>query len=124
MYDAGKIIAGIVIFLVLLTFPVWYVAATGEADSVPEPIIITEEKQCIESAEYMKENHMAMLNEWRDKYVRDGVRTYVASDGKEYLMSLTGTCLGCHPNKTEFCNPCHDYTGVDPYCWDCHTELE
>jgi hypothetical protein len=30
------------------------------------------------------------------------------------------TCLGCHKNKSEFCDRCHSYSGVDPYCMDCH----
>jgi hypothetical protein len=37
-------------------------------------------------------------------------------------MSLTRTCLDCHSNKAEFCDRCHTYMAVDPYCWDCHVE--
>jgi len=120
VYDADKIITGLVIFLCLATFPVWYVAVSGKAGYKPEPKIITEEKQCIESTQYMKEEHMHLLKDWQESAVREGVRTYIASDGKEYEISLTGTCLKCHPNKAEFCDQCHDYVGVKPYCWDCH----
>jgi hypothetical protein len=35
-------------------------------------------------------------------------------------MSLTGTCLDCHSDKEKFCDACHTYSAVDPYCWDCH----
>ncbi|MBW2266037.1 MAG: hypothetical protein JRF28_07735 [Deltaproteobacteria bacterium] len=37
-------------------------------------------------------------------------------------MSLQNTCMSdnCHAKKTEFCDQCHDYTAVEPYCWDCH----
>ena len=36
-------------------------------------------------------------------------------------MSLTRTCmLQCHTNKAEFCNKCHEYANVEPYCWECH----
>jgi hypothetical protein len=35
-------------------------------------------------------------------------------------MSLTNTCLDCHPNKDTFCDRCHNYMAVSPYCWDCH----
>jgi hypothetical protein len=38
-------------------------------------------------------------------------------------MSLTGTCLtGCHTNKAEFCDRCHNYAAVSVYCWDCHVD--
>jgi hypothetical protein len=72
----------------------------------------------------MKANHMDLLNEWRDLVVRDGKRIYDSFDGKEYIMSLSNTCMDCHSNKSEFCDSCHDYSGVIPYCWDCHVEPE
>ena len=45
-------------------------------------------------------------------------------------MSLSGTahtkdggsCMSCHANKDKFCDRCHDYLAVKPYCWDCHVE--
>jgi len=124
MYDARKITTGVIIFLVLLAFPIWYVAATGKANYVPQPEIVSEETECIESTEYIRKKHMLLLEEWRARVVRDGIETYVASDGKEYEMSLTGTCLSCHPNKAEFCDQCHDYAGIKPGCWNCHIEGE
>ncbi|MFC1970992.1 sulfate reduction electron transfer complex DsrMKJOP subunit DsrJ [Chloroflexota bacterium] len=120
MYDASKIIPGLVIFVILLTSPIWYSAASGRISYVSEPEIVTEEKQCVESAQYMRENHMDMLDEWRQLVVREGEHTYIPGDGKEYEISLTDTCMTCHSNKEEFCDRCHDYTGVEPDCWDCH----
>jgi len=120
MYDADKVIAGIVIFLIIVLVPVWYIAASGQASYRPEPEIVTEETHCVEDTEFMKDEHMQLLIDWKDSVVRQGIRTYVASDGEEYTMSLTNTCLECHPNKAEFCDQCHDYAGVQPYCWDCH----
>ena len=122
MYDGCKIIIGIIVFLVVLTSPVWYVAVSGQASSVPQPEIIVDDTQCIEDTEYMRDYHMVLLDKWRDQYVREDSRTHVASNGEEYLIGLTGTCLNCHSNKTEFCDQCHDYGGVKPYCWDCHIE--
>jgi hypothetical protein len=120
MHNGRIIIAGLVIFLILLTSPIWYSAASGKISYVPEPEIVTGEEQCIEDVQYMRDNHMEMLEEWRERVVREGERTYVASDNQNYDMSLTGTCLDCHSNKTEFCDRCHDYTGVSPNCWNCH----
>lgn len=100
--------------------------STVEAAYVPEEKIITEEEQCIEPTQYMRDKHMDLLNDWKESVVRQGARTYVASDGQEYNMSLTGTCLVvCHSNKAEFCDECHSYVGtkyvrLTPDCWDCH----
>lgn len=122
MYDAGKIITGLIIFLCLITAPVWYIMASGEGTYVPEPEIATEDKQCIEATQYMRNKHMDFLKDWRESVVREGTRTYVASDGQEYDMSLTDTCMDCHLNKAEFCDRCHNYVGAKPNCWDCHSE--
>ncbi len=40
--------------------------------------------------------------------------------GKVYYKSLQVTCMDCHSNKSKFCDECHNYLGVTPYCWDCH----
>ena len=121
MHDAGKIIAGLIVFLILITFPFWYNAAGFYSGDKPDLKIITDAKQCVESKEYMKANHMNLLDDWRDRVVR-GQERYITLDGKRYEMSLTNTCLGCHSNKADFCDQCHNYMDVDPYCWDCHIE--
>lgn len=122
MYDAGKIIGGLIIFLVLITFPVWYNAFGGKAEMMPELKIITDAKQCVDDAAFMRTDHMNVLDQWRDLVVRDGARYITAPDGKRYEMSLSNTCMSCHSNKSEFCDRCHNYLQVDPYCWDCHIE--
>ena len=68
----------------------------------------------------MRADHMQLLVAWRDESVRQAQTTYVASDGKKYDISLTGTCLKCH-SKEKFCDRCHSYAGVQPNCWSCHT---
>jgi hypothetical protein len=120
MYDAGKIITGIILFLVMMFSPLWYNALTGRAGYVPDLKISTDVKQCVEDSRYMKTRHMDLLNYWKKAVVRKGVRSYTGHDGKIYTISLTGTCIGCHSNKAEFCDRCHDYTGVKPLCWNCH----
>jgi len=121
MYDAGKIILGLVFFLVVITFPIWYNAASGKAAYVPELKIITTAKACVAPTEYMKVAHMHLLNQWRDEVVREGQREYHSFDGKVYRKSLSNTCLDCHSNKTEFCDRCHSFMAVgQPNCWNCH----
>ena len=123
MYDSLKVITGIIIFLLLMTSPLWYNIVTGKASYVPQPQIDTVETQCVESKTFMRENHMDLLNTWRDEVVRGSSRIYKSTNGKEYEKSLTNTCMSCHKDRTEFCSKCHDYAGVKkPKCWNCHNE--
>lgn len=123
MNDAGKVIGGLVVFLVIVTSPMWYHLAKGQAPVPPEIVIAPGAgDKCVAETEYMRANHMDLLNQWRDKVVRENHRTYVGFDGTEYDMSLSRTCMSCHSNKSDFCDRCHNYAGVSPYCWDCHVE--
>lgn len=124
MYDAGKIIVGLVVFVVVATSPLWFNALTSETPEVPEIKLPTNgSTECVETIDYMRANHMDLLNEWRDEVVRVGTRDYVSSStGKTFDMSLSRTCMDCHSNKADFCDACHTYLAVSPYCWDCHVE--
>ena len=72
--------------------------------------------------EFMTAGHMELLDVWRDDYVRRNDLVHVSHTGKQYYKSLTRTCLGFHKSKADFCDKCHDYAGVKPYCWDCHMD--
>ncbi len=127
MYDASKIILGILIFLVLATSPFWYSKATGQSDYLPDPVILTKDTPgkdvCVMPTDYMRSSHMDLLNDWRNSVVRDGERKFVSPNGHEYKKSLSNTCMDCHANKTEFCDKCHNYMAVDDQtCWSCHVE--
>ena len=124
MYNSGKILIGIIVFLILFTSPIWYDLAIGNPTIKPNLVLPTgeDQKECVMSAEYMRDNHMELLDVWRDDVVRNGNRTFTTSSGKKFEMSLTKTCLGCHSNKAEFCDQCHNYLGVSPYCWECHVD--
>lgn len=120
MYDAGKIIIGLIAFLVLITFPMWYNAVQGKAAYAPELEKPTKSDVCVRDADWMRAHHMDLLNTWRDQVVRQGIRYEQTEDGGQIERSLTNTCLNCHENKDRFCDACHTYMGVEPYCWDCH----
>jgi hypothetical protein len=125
MNDKGKVIAGLIIFVVVFTFPIWYNHL--KATEPPEPELTEKAKQaekCVTDTEYIRTEHMELLDVWRDTVVRDGERIYVNEEGEEFVASLTDTCMDCHSNKEEFCDKCHDYASVEPYCWDCHTYPE
>lgn len=124
IYGGGKIIAGLIIFFFLVTFP--FFLNMGKVNAKPEPKIDTPEiqklteKKCIEPKAFMRAEHMKLLNDWRDAAVRDGQRLYVNSEGKQFTISLQNTCMHCHSNKKKFCDECHNYMAVNPYCWSCH----
>jgi hypothetical protein len=124
MYNGGKIIAGLIVFLAVATFPFYY--NIGRVNAKPEPKINTPviqqlaEKKCVESKEFMRAEHMKLLYDWRDQAVREGDRIYKSTSGRTYYISLQNTCMKCHSNKKEFCDTCHNYMAVKPYCWDCH----
>lgn len=123
MYDGGKIIAGLVIFVGLLAFP--FLLQHGKATAKPDPKVDTPviqklaEKKCVEPKEFMRAEHMKLLNDWRDS-LRDTKRVYIGAGQKSYDISLQNTCMNCHSNKDKFCDECHNYMAVKPYCWDCH----
>ena len=118
MYDSGKIIAGLVIFVLFVTIPVWY--NRGSAGTVPKLELPKDAKTCVLPAAEIRAEHMKLLNVWRDEVLRDGKRETLTIEGKQYPKSLMLNCMKCHTSKKQFCDKCHTYTSVVPYCWDCH----
>jgi hypothetical protein len=122
MRDRFVIIAALAVFLGVVTTPLWYARASGETAAGPDLKLPVAEKACVMPVAYMRTSHMDLLMTWRDDVVRLNKRTWTAPDGKTYQIGLSGTCLRCHTNKTEFCDRCHSYASVTPYCWDCHVD--
>ncbi len=126
MYNGGKIIAGLIIFLALVTFPVYY--NMGKKIPAPSPSLDTpvinqmKVKHCVESREFMRANHMKLLRGWMTTVLSGkGSTTYVSTSGQKYDMSWD-TCWKCHSSKKQFCDKCHQYMAVDLPCWKCHSE--
>ena len=129
MYKPAKIIVALVIFLAIVTFPIW--SSIG-SDSVSPDVEISldtpainalgDDATCIYDTDYMRANHMKVLDDWKVEVVRNGNRMIVTEDGREYLASLQNTCFECHSNYEDFCLKCHEYSNVDPSCWECHLE--
>ncbi len=118
MYDAKYIIPGLLVFVAVMTFPIWKnMGNAGPTPKLEMPVGVT---KCVKSVQYMRTSHMKLLDDWRDEALRDGDRTPVEVDGIKYEKSLMNGCLKCHTNKEKFCDECHVYASVKPYCWDCH----
>jgi len=124
--NKNLIITGLVIFALTVLSPFWFNIITT-TQAAPDPELLGKaktQKKCVLDKYEMRANHMALLDEWRDSVVRNADRMYKAANGISFNMSLStgeNSCLGCHEDKTKFCDSCHTYASVDPYCWDCHT---
>jgi len=124
IYDREIVVIGLAIFVVMISFPFWF--NLGKAAPAPEVKLsdkAKKAKQCIAPTPYMRAEHMAILDLWRDTVVRDAKRVYTLDDGRQFNMSLStgeNSCMGCHVTKADFCDKCHNYASVRPYCWDCH----
>ncbi len=123
MRDRPLIYTGLLLFLAILTFPVWRNLSVRANAKGPNLILPAREKQCVAPIEFMRTSHMSLLLDWRENVVRRSGRDFAAPDGRHYTMSLTGTCLHqCHTAKAEFCDRCHTYAAVDLPCWNCHQD--
>ena len=78
---------------------------------------------CVEDTDYMRRNHMDLLEHQRDETMKEGIR------GKPYSLK---ECLSCHAvngpdaipvtvsSPQHFCRSCHDYAAVSIDCFQCH----
>jgi len=135
VYNKFPVLIGLVAFVILATAPLWLNA--GRDVPPPQPSLDTpainqlskENKKCVLPTEEIRAYHMQLLIDWRDQVVRAGEgtqvptpRVWTSPDGRKFVPSLTNTCLGCHSNKAEFCDQCHNYVAVVPNCWGCHLQ--
>jgi len=126
MGDKGKILFGLSVFVILVTFPFWGRLAGGEPEVGRAELVYpapSKATACVEDSAWMAANHMNLLNDWRNQAVRQGITEYQSTTGQNWTISLTGTCLDCHDDRDNFCTRCHDYSDVTPTCWACHTTL-
>jgi hypothetical protein len=119
MLDGGRIVGGLALLVVVAASPLWLRSVRGAKPAdVAKPAT---GKPCILPAQDMRKRHPALLAEWREQVVRQGMRDSL--DGKATPRSLTGTCLGCHGQASAFCDKCHAQTAVALSCWGCHANV-
>jgi hypothetical protein len=99
-------------------------ASASAGDSVPKPLIQKGQgEQCVEDTDFMRRNHMKVLDHHRDKTMREGIRT------KQHSLK---NCIDCHATpdasgqrtvlgKDHFCQSCHTYAAVQVDCFQCHS---
>lgn len=118
--SAATLIAGLGILVALSPL-----ATAGDSSSgVPKPVIQKGEgEKCVEDTDYMRRNHMKVLNHHRDDTMRKGIRT------KQHSLK---NCIECHATpdqsgqrtvlgKDQFCQSCHSYAAVQIDCFQCHS---
>jgi hypothetical protein len=124
MRDRLLILAGLLLFVALLTWPSWQGLLVREAASAPTPAVRAGLTHCIRDTEWMRRHHMQLLMHTRDAVVYRGIR-----DPNETLPG----CMNCHLTRLAdgsyptvsspqfFCNSCHSYAGVETDCFSCHS---
>lgn len=118
MYNAKYILTGLVVVVAIFTSPFWFPKKAKEIKI--DLKLPAGETACVEDTPTMRASHMAMLNDWRNRVIRDGERLYTNAKGRQFAMSLTNTCMSCHDDKAGFCDRCHNTVNISPHCWDCH----
>ena len=127
MYDSGKIIPGLLIFVLLITFPFWYNnLSSAEQVKTPEPpdkSILTgftfPNGQEHPSAAEMRAKHMELLQSFHA--AADPAKMAAAQKGEKMQ---TMSCMMCHGSKEQFCDSCHANIAEKkvPDCWNCHNK--
>ena len=96
----------------------------GVAKSVPMPVIARGQgDSCVEDTEFMRRNHMTVLQHDHGETAVKEIRS------KGYSVK---ECIACHAvmgpdakpvtadSPEHFCRSCHDYAAVKIDCFDCH----
>lgn len=84
------------------------------------------ERNCVEATDFMRRNHMEVIQHQRDATVHSGIRST--------KHALAG-CIDCHVGydsggvpvpvntKDQFCGACHNFAAVQLNCFDCHATV-
>ena len=99
-------------------------AETGKSGRVPVPAPARGKgDSCVADTDFMRRNHMTMLDHQRDDTVHEGLRA------KRFSLK---ECISCHAvngsdgvpvtvdDPKHFCRSCHDYAAVQIDCFQCH----
>ncbi|RLI82169.1 MAG: sulfur reduction protein DsrJ [Archaeoglobales archaeon] len=123
MYHKGYVVLFVIAILVVVLTPLILANSGRGFEDIRNYLEKPKGDRCVESKEYMIANHMEVLNEWREMAIREGKRIYFS---KTYGVLYNGSieeCFKCHTYK-EFCEKCHEFSGVHMYCLTCHTPPE
>jgi hypothetical protein len=80
MNEKPLIFAGLAVFLLAFSYPFWQIT---EDEAIPQIAMETKGEECVAPVEYMRKNHMKLLDIWTDSVVRDGDRFHIMPDGSK-----------------------------------------
>jgi hypothetical protein len=123
VYNRGYLVLFIILLLAFATTPMWTGATGIGFVNIREELEKPEGDNCIESKDYMEAHHMELLNEFRSMAIREGIRIYKSEAYGGYFNASIYECFECHSYK-EFCEKCHEFSGVHVYCLTCHAKPE
>ena len=116
--------AMLMLVLVGLTSLAYAAEEQNAGNGVLLPVIpMGQGDSCVEDTDFMRRNHMDLLEHQRDETMKEGIR------GKPYSLK---ECLSCHAvngpdaipvtvsSPQHFCRSCHDYAAVSIDCFQCH----
>ncbi|MEA3277939.1 MAG: sulfur reduction protein DsrJ [Pseudomonadota bacterium] len=101
------------------------VQAAGDSYVVPGSKAAQLEN-CVEPTDFMRRNHMEVIQHQRDETVHNGIRST--------QHSLAG-CIECHvsyeaestpvpvDSEGQFCETCHNFAAVGVNCFGCHATV-
>ncbi len=101
----------------------------GVAKGVPMPVIPRGQgDSCVDDTEFMRRNHMTLLQHQHDEPRLEGIRSKEGYSLKECLACHAVTRPDARPDAKpvtadspeHFCRSCHDYAAVKIDCFECH----
>lgn len=122
MYNKKYVIAGIIVFLLILFSPFIYNSFISGAKAAPE-LEKPKGEPCPFDVDWMRANHMVLLKKWREEVIREGKTSFIYN-GVELERTFEEECFKCHTSYDNFCGKCHEYSGATPNCFDCHLKPE
>lgn len=118
------VLALVLVFLASLAVVAFAADEEITAGRVPVPVIpMGQGDSCVRDTDFMRRNHMSLLNHQRDETMLKGIRS------EQYSLK---ECISCHAVKgpdakpvtvsspQHFCRSCHDYAAVSIDCFQCH----
>lgn len=113
----------LLLMLTLMTSAFTLNAAGNDGNALLPDIPRGKGESCVADTDFMRRNHMDLLDHQRDETVIEGLRE------NPYRLK---DCIDCHAvmgpdaaaltadNPNHFCRACHDYAAVSIDCFQCH----
>ena len=122
--DSTGMFAVVLVCLASLAGVAWAAEEKNNASGVPMPVIpMGQGDSCVQDTDFMRRNHMDLLDHQRDETMLKGLRV------EQYSLK---ECISCHAvygtdakpltvaSPQHFCRSCHDYAAVSIDCFQCH----